>query len=423
MKITGFHIAAIVSVGIYIFAIHFVPAQDLPNYVYQGFVFNRVAFHGDTFAGFFAINSYLPPNAIAPVVLGMLDAAIDPIISGKIFYFIVWLGLYSGFYRYIRVHIGRESVISAAIAFYLTFNTTFILGYLNFLAGFALAVHAAATFRQRDGFFSIPLLTGLLLALYICHFIPLVFFGSYVLIDSLTQRRYDEIRKLAISALPVIAIFIHYLLNVTIPITSVPQQFTTVFEAISAKFFMMCSPLIPLHRVKWVTELPQLVIAFNYIFSAMLLAGICVLLVWNGIHRKFSISYWLSLIYLAAAIFLPKYLGGVLIPGERALVLCVLNGIVLFSTVNFPHSYQRLICSVVISVDLIIVSYYSYNAALFSELVEKDQIPSESLLYPGHKLEGTNPFTHFHLYDDIRLHRATPVFGTGILKCQEVTAQ
>src|SRR5579872_3464603 len=118
-----------------IFGFRYLPFQDYPVHLYQGFVFNQVLFHGNTFGGFFHFHPYLPPNAISAILIGIMDIIFDPFLSGKIYLFMLASGLYSGVYQYLVLHLNRKSMACAVFAFLMTLNLHFLMGYLNFLSG------------------------------------------------------------------------------------------------------------------------------------------------------------------------------------------------------------------------------------------------------------------------------------------------
>ena len=122
MKKYTIHITLIVFIAAFIFGFDYLPFQDYPNLVYQGFVFNQIVFHGNTFGGMFAIQAYLPPNVISMVVLGVMDIFLSPFVAGKIYLFLLTIALYSGIANYLRFHIKKDHWILFVVAIILTFS-------------------------------------------------------------------------------------------------------------------------------------------------------------------------------------------------------------------------------------------------------------------------------------------------------------
>ena len=127
--------------AILIFGFRFLPLQDYPVLLYQGFVFNEFIFHGNTFCEFWHLHSYIPPNAISTIVLGLMDLLIEPFIAGKIYLFLLAVSLYYGIVRYLSFHLNRRSMAFHVVAFFLTISLHFLMAFLNFLTGLAILFH------------------------------------------------------------------------------------------------------------------------------------------------------------------------------------------------------------------------------------------------------------------------------------------
>jgi hypothetical protein len=117
---------------------------------------------------------------------------------------------------------------------------------------------------------------------------------------------------------------------------------------------------------------------------------------------------------LILAFFLPLYLGGVLLPGERFVLFCLLNVFI----VGFRSVQNRFVRRAAFSLCVMLggASYFYaiYNTSLFNTMIRTSRIPSDAIAHPNSRLGGTNGFLHFHYYEDIAKERAATVFEVGL---------
>lgn len=418
MRLTALHFFYLMLIAIYVFGFQYVPAQDFPNLLYQGHIFNQLVFHGNNFNGIFFLYPYIPPNVVSTVVIAIFDLISDPIFSGKLYLLLLGVSLYWGINRYIKSFAIRNHMLIATLAFFLTFNLHYLAGYLNFITGLAFVLHALANLRNNSKLEeNLWYLGSMMLIAYFCHFIALVIFVLYLLVNFVTKKNYVMIIRSLAAALPTIILFAQYLIARTI--TILPESAGKAEQGIpeitlgqSLNFFRV---FIPFHHFKWVTELPPSVIALDYIFSVIVLVGCSILLINCIRQKKYPITFWLAGISLLLSILLPTYIGGVLLPGERFVIFCLVNTTILFLSRKTSALQLRLLLSSVFILGICGIGYNYYNEYRFNTMVASNIIPQDAIYRSRTKQEGTNGFLHFHFYDDIRAGNAVPFFNTGIL--------
>jgi hypothetical protein len=413
MKKYTLHILYVSLFAVFIFGFTYLPFQDFPILAYQGFVFNEFVFHGNTFGGFFHFQPYIPPNAVSTVIMGIMDVFFDAFVAGKIYLFLLAVALYSGIYRYLRFHLETDSVAFASVAFFLTINVHFLMSYINFLTGLALVFHAIVFIRQRHYETNILALGIVILAIYLCHFMPLVLFGLYFTSYFIVTKNYRAFFRLFVAAIPTIIIFIQYLLTRTIPILQ-DDGIIKIIDIIHWKFLILFSPLIPFNVFKWVQEIQIPFRITDYIYSVILL--ICMLYVMGKsiIMRRYSFELWLAIVTFGIAVFIPLNFGGVIPAGERFVSFCVVNIVIISYREKMSRTRRRVAFTLCFLLGIAAYSYDLWNEVLFNTMVLHNEIPQEAITHSSDKLQGTNGFLHLHFYDDIRQKRAIPSFNIGL---------
>ena len=411
----SFHLILIALIAIFIFAFEYLPFQDFPILLYQGFVFNQIVFHGNTFGGLFAIQPYLPPNIISMIVFGVTDLILSPLVSGKLYLFFLTIALYSGIASYLRFHIKRDHWSLLVIALILTFNLHYLAGYLNFVTGFAFVMNAIVFIRKRKLQSNILVMTIAIFIAYCCHFFALAIFGAYWIAFFLTSRDYKGLLRCTIAFLPSAVILLHYVIMQDLGgLKADPTPLSLIFW-INWKLLVFYTPIIPFHQFKWVSDQPQWLLMANYIFCTAIAIWIVYVLFKLLRARSYSFILWLSIGLLAMTFLLPFFLGGVILPGERLVVFAIMNMIVLTSTLHFGRRMRQALLILICFGGISITAYNIYNFDRFNTMIAMKNIPEEAIKNPVAKREGTNGFLHYHFYDDIKNMRASPIFTTGFL--------
>lgn len=412
------HLFYISAIFWFVFGFEYVPAQDYPNLLYQAHIFNQLVFHGNTFGGVFSLYTYVPPNAISTVVIAIFSILSDPFFSGKLYLFFLGVALYFGIYRYLKSFGIQYYSLIASISFYLTFNLHYVAAYLNFVTGLALVLHILATIRNNSKLENNPLFLGAgMLLLYLCHFIALAIFAIYLFINYLVKKKYAMLWKCLIAATPTLLLFGHYLFMRLIPIFRASQEVSSggLPNILFVQVLNFCRPIIPFHHFKYITKLSDSLLTFELLFSGIILL-FCILLLLKCIKRRdFSISFWLSSVSLLLCLFLPSYIGGILLPGERFAVFCLINCIVLYLSHHPAQTRRKIIFVIVFTLGIVGIGYTYYNEYHFNIIIASHTTSPDSLLAHPLKHEGSNGFLHFHYYDDIKFGRIVPFSNTGLI--------
>jgi hypothetical protein len=416
MKKYILHVLYVSFFAIIIFGFQYLPLQDYPVLIYQGFVFNQAVFHGFDFGGFFHFHPYIPPNAISTVILGIMDIFADPFVTGKIYLFLLAIALYSGIIRYLRLHLTMNRMAFASIAFFLTINVHLLMCYLNFLTGLAIVFHAIVFIRRRNYESHYLALALVILLIYLCHFATLALFFLYFFFYFLTKKNYRGLIRFGVSAIPALGIFIHYLLTRTLPILPLKEEYARFIDIIHWKFLILFSPLIPFNDFKWVYDVPYALRIADYIFSVVVLLLIMYVVGKNIFNRTFSLEVWLAVSTFLLAVFLPLNFGGVIPAGERVVVFCMVHITIIFYRENLSQTFRKAAFALCFLLGIAAYSYDLWNTAHFDSMIGRNEIPQDAITRSYEKLEGTNGFLHLHFYDDIKQKKPYPFFNIGLFE-------
>jgi hypothetical protein len=271
-----FHLLPVLLFGIYIFGFEYIPTQDYPDWLYQGFVFNQFFFHGNSFGGFFEVHKYLPPNFISTFIIGILALFFPIMISGKIFLCLILLMLYVGIYKFLIFFNVKDRYFAMGIAFYLSFNYHFFCGNINFLFGLGLALLAFIVAANHNKLMNFWWMMPIFLLLYLSHFLAILIFGIMLLSYAIGEKKLKILTTNAIAAISVILIFSHYYFTKSIPssITTIPELFTKKFANplnyyFIAKLWNFLVAQIPFHQFEGVSEIPTIMEYANYALASI----------------------------------------------------------------------------------------------------------------------------------------------------------
>ena len=291
-------------------------------------------------------------------------------------------------------------------------------GYLNFVTGLALLLHILATILNNSKLEnSLWFLGAGMLVLYLCHFIAFGIFAIYLLINYLVKRKYTMLLKTLIAAIPSLLLLGHYLLMRSIPLLRTSPEVLPrgLPDILLVHLLNFCRPIIPFHHFKYVTQLSDSILTLEFLFTGIVLLFCIFLLITCVKRRDFSLPFWLSLISLLLCLFLPPYLGGVLLPGERFAAFCLINCIVLYLSQPRSQIQRRILFVVVFALGIFGIGYTYHNENRFNTIIASHAISYDSLLAHPLKHEGSNGFLHFHFYDDIKFGRVVPFSNTGLI--------
>ncbi|HWU54908.1 MAG TPA: hypothetical protein VN175_05350, partial [Rhizomicrobium sp.] len=174
----------------------------------------------------------IPNLGMEAVVLPLLFLGIPVEIAGRIFLTLIVVLLGTGVVRVHRALFQRASFFPL-LSFVFVFNPVFMLGFVNYLFGFALALHGFAWWlgaRRKPAAAILPRLLAWTIALFFCHLMPAVLFlgliCSYEAARAVIARNRDGAgapdfrRTLLLLAAPLLAIALLYSLA---PLSTAPQ--------------------------------------------------------------------------------------------------------------------------------------------------------------------------------------------------------
>lgn len=406
-------------IGIYIFGFRYIPMQDYPNWLYQGFLFKEYLLNGNSFNGFFHLYPYVPPNAISTICIGLLSLIISPFIAGKIFLFMTALLLYFGARSYLSLFVKNQNSFVSCIAFYSIFNLSFLMGFVNYSFGFGLALLVMVYLVKNDLKVSRWMLSLLVLLLYLSHFLSLAMFAVFLAVYIYHTKKYRLLYYLAPAFIPAVLLFLEYYFTKGID----NIQLSQVKDSFIVRWWMFAhdvlSVIIPFHHYKWVLESGSIMKGVNHLFCVFIGAFCLYVFLKAFKKRSMTLELRLSLCVLMLILILPGYLGGVLLPSSRLIIFFALN---IFASFVFKKQGKFLHrVSIAVGVSLVSVSYlYNvYCAYQFDKQVASGIVPRDAIIRPRILLEGTDGFTHLCFYHGITHHEPLRVFRTGLFAYPE----
>jgi hypothetical protein len=203
--------ACVVSALVLIWAHRFLPMSDYPDWMYEGSVAAELL-QGKPPASY-TFKHYPVPYAGTVALLGLLDFAFPPEVSGKVVLSlsIILLALSS---TYLLKSLRRDAdnpLLLIPLLF--LFNTFFFWGELNYILGLSLFfLYCGYLFRRiyRSEPINWWFAGSVSIALFFCHFLPYATAVLVTLILCFTESRTKLLRPFAISFAPSIGLTIWY---------------------------------------------------------------------------------------------------------------------------------------------------------------------------------------------------------------------
>jgi hypothetical protein len=406
-------------IAVYIFGFKYLPLQDYPNWLYQGFLFKEYLVHGQMLNGFFHFYSYIPPNAISTIFIGCLSVVLSPFIAGKIFLFVAALLLYFGAESYLSLFIKNRPIFNSCIAFYLVFNLNFLMGFINYSFGMGFALLILSYLVRNELSVNRISFSMLLVMLYLSHFSAFAIVPVFLAVYAYHTKRYKESLLLLPAFLPAIILFMEYFLTKSISDLPIIPETESVFGHIHMIFHSVFSVIIPFHHYKWVSEPGFISKGLNYLFSIASTLFILYIFFCAWKKRVRTLALRLSLTLMVIILIIPNYFGGVMFPATRLVIIFMLNIIVLYFSEERSVQIRRI--STVIAIVLATSSflYNMMNANNFDEQMITEVIPRDAIMQPTFALEGTDGFMHIIFYHGIIHHEALRTFQSGFFTYPE----
>jgi hypothetical protein len=188
----------------FIWSNRFIPSQDYPDWIYQGFLFTRRL--GGALLPGFSLKAYPVPNSIPTVAMGVAGLAVAPEMTGKlVMSAAIFLFVFAPFYLFKSAKIAeRNPVYLVPLLF--VFNCWFFFGELSYLIGLGLLfLYAGYILRRFDEKEQVSgwIVFASLLAMFFAHPIPFAI-GLLLSLFYFIKRpsRALAVRFVAASAIP-----------------------------------------------------------------------------------------------------------------------------------------------------------------------------------------------------------------------------
>jgi hypothetical protein len=215
--------ACIVSALALIWCHRFLPLSDYPDWIFEGSVVAKLV-RGEAPASY-TFKHYPVPYSAIVAMLGILDFVFSPEVSGKVVLSLCILLLAVSSTYMLRSVAPRASNPLLLIPLLFLPNTYFFWGELNYDLGlWLLFFYCGYLFRRvyRKEAINWPLVAGVFVALFSCHFLPYAIALLITLMFILTESRLDLLRPYGVCAAPSIGLTIWYAIERAEPTISSP---------------------------------------------------------------------------------------------------------------------------------------------------------------------------------------------------------
>lgn len=433
----------------------FLPFQDYPDWLFQGFIFSEII--KSKFL-YYNIASYPVPNSLSTYTLGFLNFIFSPEISGKILISILLLTLSSSliyFFKYFE----KIKGFSVLLVIILTFNNSFFKGNIDFLFGLSFLfiglgflLRKNFTFNNSDIIFLIFLSVIIFLSHGIIYFLWLLFgFLIFIL--------YRNGKKLGyyLSFIPSVFLLIIYVLNnntSSFPRSNYVFQ-QTLFNSISFKihsfldYFSVIQQFFPTYNSS--DHLLVLIGGIVNLLFLFLIISICLLLLKKKFEMKGldSILFIYAIILLLAFIVGPYYFYGVHNPGQRFLYTSIFILIALATRIfnKVSNKFQNSVKILLIIIFIIQIIFLHFYVNQVSKILKNNfqeiettlikyhlQYNFQNVFAPDYNWASTfpekhefhegmfdkfvpyiNPLSRLPYYFNIKYHTYASIFPTGII--------
>jgi len=311
----------------FIWHYRFLPLQDYPDWVYEGYVFHRIL-TGSTAWGYHVL-SYPVPNSISTFIIGLLNFFFLPETCGKIFLTLyLFCFIFASVYFINSLQPSKTSILSF-LPFVLFFNYPFFHGFLNYmfsLCFFFAGMGYILRRRNEEEKVSFWVIAVFSILIFFSHAVIFMGWLLFIFCMVLTNLKKEVILKYALGLLPALIMLFLYTLNRVFYLHNVNMEY---FENESLPALLMIRALIALnycslthsfypHRAGDIV-FPKLFMGVN-ILAFCFFIGLTVLWFWVFVRLRKKMYFPLGLTTLAFIIvfFLaPNYVGNMLRPYER----------------------------------------------------------------------------------------------------------
>lgn len=405
--------------ALYVFGFRFLPLQDYPDWLFQGLLFKTWIPSPALLDGVYVLQPYLPPNAVSTVVIGGLSWLMPAEMAGKIFLLLSMLVLYGGIFLFMGLTVKGNIPLRLLIAFTLVFSYNFWLGNINFIMGLGAALCSIHLLIGRGWIDKIIPAAALLLFCYCCHFFSLCIAGLAVLVHLVMEKKWNALGRFVLACIPAAALMLYYVANAQAA-TSDSDIVFSMAEQIRQRLAMIAGVLIPFPRFKGASE-PGAILKFsNYLYlgGIMVVSAASFIGAFRGRIRSFNII--LAAIILPIILLLPLYTSGIVYPGERLVLLFLIN-ILAFVLLRWPKAVPVLgVCFALLNIG---IALYAWDAtARFDGMVRAGALPSSERMMQLRGKGGSDGFLRVPFYEGVealerqnRVMRLT-IFQSGLFR-------
>ncbi len=398
------------SIGILIFGFHYLPMNDYADWAYQGMLWREYLLHGSIANGYYHLHSFIPPNCLSTLFIGLLTFIFSTDLSGRIVLAASMFLLVNGCFRYLRIYSAIDRVTAFHAAIWCSVSLHFFMGYINFLLGLGIAFYILS----RDGWAInrelAPKHIGWFILLYLSHPITLAIAVLQIAITIIVEKRWDRIGQLLFYALPAITLCWGYLLSDSHPVSGSYGLYFPVLTYPHHPLFIPTMVLKPFQFLKGLPQVPLPLRGVNIFTSIFFWVVVGYALVRMILYRSFIPSWWIVVVCVGAFIMLPEHLLGVIVPAERLVVFCFLNALVcIYIPPIKKHDWLKTFFS---SMIVLTLTYMGYNYSLVNAIVQHTS--SAQRVNYSNKHEGIDPFTRLVYYQYFDTPQAIPIFPTGL---------
>ncbi len=153
----------------FIWSHRFLPLQDYPDWLYQGFILSKFTRHAHPAA--FSLKLYPIPYSTFSVLLAMLDLVLPPETSGKVLLTLMIVGFIFGSLYFLTSLEARESAV-LYIPLVLCFNSFFFLGNCSYYLGLAMLLLFSGYLIRTGREANRALVAATLVVLFMTHLLP-----------------------------------------------------------------------------------------------------------------------------------------------------------------------------------------------------------------------------------------------------------
>ena len=403
----------------YVLLFKYLPLQDYPVWVYEGFVFKELIAGSPLFQNNYVFIGYLPPNALSTIFIGSLSFIVSPIIAGKLFLLLSSLLLYTGIYKFMKLYLKNNDLLISVISLICTFNFSFFTGNINFIFGLGFAFYSAY-FLIKNNKHNFLIYSLIFILAYLAHFFSIFILSFYIFIY-LYKNKKKKLKIFFFSLIPPAAIFLHYMFNKNLPaeynkfsmctLTNYPviQNKCTLLHFLLDKMALFFKQFQPLPSFGEVFELNTFLIAIN----------VAVVLCFGFLYFKFFKIFLknkeidehsITVLAFSLLIFLlPAFFGGISNPAERLIIFSFLNLIVFI--LKYRKDLKKLLVFFFILIEILSFSYFNLVTWKFNKLISSHAPVTAEYVRAGH-----NGFQFFDFYRSITNKEIADIFPTSIIK-------